>query len=259
MSAIFGFAPSPLSAEMIAQEALSAPLASDERRLVITPNIDHIARLRRDPDFLAAYRQADVITCDGWPVRLYARLRGLKGRRVTGYDIASALLRAEEIPSWHRFFFVVDSEATAEGVHRWAARRLPEGAVATEIPPHGFLQNAAYCGALAGRIRAHGSTIVMMGVGAPRSEIFGARHRDALPHCWTFCLGQAVMVEAGTIRRAPTPLRHTGLEWAWRLAHEPRRLARRYVGASLGFMMAVADDLRGAPLAGERGAGQEVQ
>ena len=46
------------------------------------------------------------------------------------------------------------------------------------------------------------------------------------------------------IRRAPLALRHTGLEWAWRLVHEPRRLLRRYTKASAGFLAAVREDLR---------------
>ena len=97
---------------------------------------------------------------------------------------------------------------------------------------------------LAGQIREHGTTILLMGVGSPQSEIFIARHRATLPPCWAFSLGQALKVEAGMIRRAPLALRHTGLEWAWRLVHEPRRLLRRYTKASAGFLAAVREDLR---------------
>ena len=243
---IFGFRPSPLSATDIATLALERRRTPDEGVcLVITPNIDHVARLRHDADFAAAYRAADIITCDGWPVALYARLRGLAARRVTGYDIAAALLRHRPIAPWQRLFFVVDGAPTADGIHSWAARRGLSAQVRTIVPPQGFLANVEFCADLARQISRHRTTMLLMGVGAPRSEIFIARHRAALPPCWGFCVGQAVMVEAGTVRRAPPALRHTGLEWAWRLVHEPRRLAHRYVTAGSGFLVAVGNDLLG--------------
>jgi len=242
---IFGFTPSPLSAAEIAAAALR-----DERKpeegvcLVITPNIDYVARLREDAAFLDACRQADIVTCDGWPVAAYARLRGCGSHRVTGYDIAASLMRAPDIAARHRLHFVIDSETTAEGIRAWAAQRNISEQITICVPPPRFIQDTMFCTMLAGQIREHRATILLMGVGSPQSELFIARHRAMLPPCWAFSLGQALKVEAGAIRRAPVALRHTGLEWAWRLMHEPRRLLRRYATASAGFVAAVRDDIR---------------
>ncbi|WP_237216772.1 WecB/TagA/CpsF family glycosyltransferase, partial [Falsiroseomonas oryziterrae] len=43
------------------------------------------------------------------------------------------------------------------------------------------------------------------------------------------CIGASLLFLSGEERRAPRPLQRAGLEWAWRLAQDPRRLARRYL------------------------------
>jgi N-acetylglucosaminyldiphosphoundecaprenol N-acetyl-beta-D-mannosaminyltransferase len=94
-------------------------------------------------------------------------------------------------------------------------------------------------------VRAARPEILVMTLGAPVSEEFVARHQAVLPHCWVLCAGQAVRVELGLIRRAPSFLRHCGLEWAWRIHQEPLRLGVRYLRALAWFPFAVIADLLG--------------
>ncbi|MBN8925201.1 MAG: hypothetical protein BGO51_07480 [Rhodospirillales bacterium 69-11] len=241
----FGLTLSPASAQQIADEALSTRRAPAEGvGLVVTPNIEHIARLRRNPALAEAYRNAAVTVCDGWPVRRYATMCGLSVERVTGCDIAVALMAPESYAPWQRLFFVLDSAETERAVLDWAAERGLADRVATTIPPFGFETDEAYCRDMAGRIAAHGTTLLLMAVGAPRSEIFVDRHRALLPPCWAFCVGQAVKIALGLVQRAPGRWQAVGLEWLWRLRQEPRRLARRYVVSSVGFALAVIEDRR---------------
>jgi N-acetylglucosaminyldiphosphoundecaprenol N-acetyl-beta-D-mannosaminyltransferase len=242
---VFGLSISAMLPEQIVAHALAEPRSINTGvRLVVTPNIEHIARLRTDLALRSAYGAADIIVCDGWPVCGYARLRGYPVRRVTGYDIATQLMGASTISCRHRLFFVLDSADTVFELQAWAARRGLDGQVMTAVPSFGFEHDEGACRGLAAQIHAHGTSLLVMGVGAPRSEIFVHRHRDLLPPCWAFCLGGAVKAELGILRRAPKPLRRLGLEWLWRLAHEPRRLARRYFESSGAFLVAIADDLR---------------
>jgi N-acetylglucosaminyldiphosphoundecaprenol N-acetyl-beta-D-mannosaminyltransferase len=99
---------------------------------------------------------------------------------------------------------------------------------------------------MATRIQDHGATLLMMGVGAPRSEIFIDRYRASLPPCWAFCVGQAIKIALGLVQRAPDAWQAVGMEWLWRLRQEPTRLARRYVVSSVGFALAVLEDQRRA-------------
>jgi N-acetylglucosaminyldiphosphoundecaprenol N-acetyl-beta-D-mannosaminyltransferase len=235
----FGLTLSMDSARDIVSTALRQPPANGVS-LVVTPNIDHIATIRRSPALARAYRKAARIVCDGWPVQLYARFCGLKVDRVTGCEITADLMRLAPYPTPQRFFFVVDTVATQLAVETWAERNGVASAVM--VPPFGFDRDPSYCEHLADAIRAHGTTILLMAVGAPRSEVFVDTYRANLPSCWAFCVGQAVKIELGLVRRASSTWRSAGLEWLWRLLQEPSRLTKRYVTATIGFGFAVIED-----------------
>jgi N-acetylglucosaminyldiphosphoundecaprenol N-acetyl-beta-D-mannosaminyltransferase len=77
------------------------------------------------------------------------------------------------------------------------------------------------------RIRASGAAIVLVGLGAPKQERWITRHADDLVDVRiAMGIGGAFEMWGGTLRRAPRFLRRLGLEWAWRLVLEPRRLPR---------------------------------
>jgi N-acetylglucosaminyldiphosphoundecaprenol N-acetyl-beta-D-mannosaminyltransferase len=213
---------------------------TDGVALVVTPNIDHIATIRRFPPLARAYRNAARIVCDGWPVQVYARWCGLHVRRVTGCDLTSELMRLAPGNRSQRLFFVVDSGVTERAVRDWAARTAV--ACDVSVPPLVFDRDAAYCARLAEAIQAHGTTILIMAVGAPRSEVFVDTYREVLPPCWAFCVGQAVKTELGLVRRASWRWQSLGMEWLWRMLQEPSRLAGRYMSAAIGFSFAVVED-----------------
>jgi N-acetylglucosaminyldiphosphoundecaprenol N-acetyl-beta-D-mannosaminyltransferase len=239
----FGLRLSTASAQEIASLALTAKRRNDQGvGLVVTPNIDHIAWLRRSTGLVRAYGNAETVVCDGWPVQLYARARGLPVRRVTGCEIASELMRGAANSSSQRFYFVVDKSETSDAVQAWAAANGLANRVASFVPPMGFLEKEDLCRELAERIRSHATTVLLMGVGAPRSEIFIDQWRNELPPCWAFCVGQAIKIELGMVRRAPRSVQAAGMEWFWRIAQEPRRLTGRYLRSSFAFVMAVLED-----------------
>ena len=235
----FGLLLSTGSAHDIASTAIRQR-PDEDVTLVLTPNLHHIATIRRSPALAQAYLHTACIVCDGWPVQLYARLCGHSVARVTGCEITSELMRMARYPAWQQFYFVVDSPCTEQAVHQWAARSAV--ACGITIPPLGFEQDAEYCERLARSIAAHGTTVLIMAVGAPRSEVFVDTHRTILPRCWAFCVGQAVKIELGLVRRAPSGWQSIGLEWLWRLLQEPSRLTKRYVTATIGFAAAVIED-----------------
>ncbi len=78
------------------------------------------------------------------------------------------------------------------------------------------------------QIRQSGAKITFVGLGCPRQEVFTFELREALSMP-TLAVGAAFNFHAGELARAPEFLQRNGLEWLFRLAHEPRRLWRRYV------------------------------
>lgn len=240
---IFGFQPSALeAAELCARVGGTVPRGGGPR-LIVTPNLDHVVQLSRNANFRAAYCRAKLILCDGFPVHYYARLRGHRVRRVTGCEIATHLLAPGAINPEHRLLFIVDHAQTASAVNQWAAERGIESRVAAIVPRLGFVHDPDTCRRLALAARENGTTLLIMGVGAPQSEIFVDRYREVLPDCWALCVGQAVKIALGLVRRAPLVMQRLHMEWLWRLMQEPRRLGRRYATGAFLFVAAVADDL----------------
>ena len=224
---------SPLEADDVV-EAILADVATSEVRLVVTPNLDHVRRLRI-PAFAAAYASAALVCPDGLPVLLYARLRGLRLRaRVTGCELFSRLSRHVGLRK-HDLFLVVESQSTALAARRWAAGLGLADRMSIVAAPTNLDSDRGAQAELAQRIGAARPTILVMTLGAPVSEVFVHRNRHLLPPCWALCVGQALRVELALTRRAPGVWQRLGLEWLWRLGHEPRRLLSRYVQSLAWF------------------------
>lgn len=240
---IFGLEISPLDAAQIARKVVEEPPPSPTG-LVVTPNIQNVALLQENAASRAAYSRAAIITCDGFPVHYYARLRGCPSPgRVTGCDITEFILNYPSFSAGQRFFFVVATEDLAAAVQDWAVRRGLQGRVATAVPEFGFERDAEKCSALAQAIRAHGTTILFLGLGSPKSEVFADLYRAELPPCWILCIGQAVKMALGLTPKPPALIKALNLEWVWRMILEPRRLIGRYVWSSGQFLVAIARDL----------------
>jgi N-acetylglucosaminyldiphosphoundecaprenol N-acetyl-beta-D-mannosaminyltransferase len=253
---LFGFTISPASrGELTHAITRDAPRPGGGVRLVVTMNLDHVVRLQKDPEFRAAYRRAWAITADGAPIQLYGRLRGARTSRCAGSDLLVDLAAAFS-PDRHRLFFVVSTPATGERLKaRFEAAGFADG-VAFASPPFGFETDAARSAALCDAIRRHRTTHLVLGLGAPKSEVWIDRHRAALGDIYACAFGSAPDFLVGTARRAPEGLRRLGLEWAWRVAHDPRRLWRRYFIDAWAFLPAVARDLLGRETAEPVGPSQ---
>jgi exopolysaccharide biosynthesis WecB/TagA/CpsF family protein len=213
-------------------------------QLVVTPNLDHI-RLLRHRAFAAAYASAAIVCADGFPLAAYAWVRRAgKARAITGCDIIHHVMRHAGL-SAIRVAVVLESEATRKCLEQWLADRGMLGNWTIIVAPAAFSTRAEEQRHLAASVAAARPQIALVTLGAPTSETFVNTNRDILPPCWVLCVGQALRVEIGMVRRAPLVMRALGLEWAWRICQEPMRLLPRYLKAGLWFPLAVARDLLG--------------
>jgi N-acetylglucosaminyldiphosphoundecaprenol N-acetyl-beta-D-mannosaminyltransferase len=97
--------------------------------------------------------------------------------------------------------------------------------------------------AVAEEINRSRADIVWAGIGVPKQEKWMASMRDRLDAPLLLGVGAAFDFHAGLVPQAPNWLQEAGLEWAFRLAHEPRRLCRRYARYNPRFMAAFARQL----------------
>lgn len=236
---LFGLRFQTGSAESIV--AAVAARRDDGPRMIVTANVDHIVQLSTDPAFRGAYSRAAARTLDGMPLVWLARAACRRPvHRVTGHDLMGCVMA--DPPAFARRIFLVSARQDAADAlaTRLRDRGLPDGAVASAVPPFGFEADPDYSAALAARIRAHGTTLLVMGVGAPKSEIWIDRHRATLGDPVVFCIGDALNVAAGYLSRAPGLMQRLGLEWIFRFIQAPRRLFRRYFVKSWRFIGIVA-------------------
>jgi N-acetylglucosaminyldiphosphoundecaprenol N-acetyl-beta-D-mannosaminyltransferase len=245
MAAVFGLEFSPLTQAELAAILLNTKVPRGRGPLsILTANLDHIVQIRNNPELRAAYHGAWVVTADGMPVFVYARMRGASAlSRVTGSDLVAEVLPALS-PAGNRCFFVASNEVVAERLRAYLVTRgFTQESLAFAIPPYGFDHDPSYSDQLAGRIQRHGTTHLFFGIGAPTSEVWIHRHRQRLGDCYAMSIGAGIEFFTQTKRRAPLWMRKFGFEWLWRVLQEPRRLHRRYFVSSWRFLSAVKDDL----------------
>ena len=101
-------------------------------------------------------------------------------------------------------------------------------------------------GLITEKIRSSGANLIWVGLGCPKQEHWIAANKDRLPPGVYFGIGAAFAFHAGEVRQAPPLVQRLGLEWAYRVAMEPRRLFKRYFTYNSLFLYHLArDHMRG--------------
>ena len=200
----------------------------EQGRYVCVANVHMTMEGWDDPAFRRLVNDADLVTPDGMPlVWALRRLGTHDAQRVYGPTLTlhvCDLAAREAVPVG---FYGGRPEAIDRLVPNLRAR-FPALTVAfAESPPFRAL-TPAEDEAVVARIRASGARVLFVGLGCPKQERWMAAHRDRLPLV-QLGVGAAFDFHAGMVRQAPPALQRAGLEWAFRLAMEPRRLARRYL------------------------------
>lgn len=227
-----------------------APVDGEPPLTIFSCNVDMLAKSSRDPDFARTLAGADLLTADGMPIVWLGRaLGGTFPERVTGADLLPAISEACAREG-HSIYLL----GAAEGVAAEAANRLrlahPSLRVAgTLSPPPDFERSAETLGPVLEAVRAARPDVLFLAMGAPRQERFLEAHGAALGVKVALAIGAAIDMAAGRVRRAPVLVQRAGAEWLWRMAREPRRLARRYLAEDSVFawmaMRALWEQARG--------------
>ena len=207
---------------------LAAAIGGPRLIQVSTINLDFIVRAQRDPDLRRIFQRSDLNLADGAPVVWLARLLGapMPGR-VAGADLVPALLA--EAACTRARVFLLGGEA---GVAIAAAARICElypGLVVagTYEPPRAAIDEMNNSEILA-RINETNPDVLLVALGHPKQERWIDLHRERLTVSVAIGVGCVFDLIAGRSRRAPLWIQHAGLEWAYRLVREPRRLLGRY-------------------------------
>ena len=234
-------------AEAIAR--IDALVRAHLHAMVVTPNVDHVVRADREPDYAALVRRADLVIPDGQPLIWAARLLGTPLKeRVAGSDLFPALC-AHAAAAGYRVFFLGGDPGVADAAARVLAERLPGlRIVGTYCPPMGFEQDAAERRRTLEAVRAARPQLVFVGLGSPKQERWIATQQHEYGPAVSIGVGISFSFIAGHVKRAPRWMQRMGLEWLHRLTQEPRRLWRRYLVTDVGFLGIVMRQWRQARL-----------
>jgi N-acetylglucosaminyldiphosphoundecaprenol N-acetyl-beta-D-mannosaminyltransferase len=222
-------------------------LARGDGGRIITPNVDIMRQAADSPAVREMISDASLVVADGMPVIWASRIAGRRRRarrlpeRIAGADLVWSLSQvcAED----GRRIFVVGGAPAEDGRPAGAQRAAAVLSIRYRglrvagscSPAYGFDRDPRQWAAVCAEVIDAKPDLVFVGVGFPRQELLINALRPELPNTWFLGCGASVDFVVGDRRRAPRLMRRTGLEWAYRLAQEPRRLGPRYLRTDLPY------------------------
>jgi N-acetylglucosaminyldiphosphoundecaprenol N-acetyl-beta-D-mannosaminyltransferase len=233
---VFGVDIDPVTEEQLVHLPEAVILAG-ERRTVLYANVHVLNQAWADGGLREILRAADVVYCDGAGVAFAARLLGqwLPGR-TTGADWIHPFAAASAAGGFSLYLL-----GSAPGIAEQAAGKLTSRYPGLTVvgSHHGYVQTPNEASAVVAEINSAEPDILLVGMGTPVQERWIAAHRADIgaPVCWA--VGALFDYVAGVLPRGPRWMVDHSLEWVFRLAVEPRRLAGRYLIGNPKFLLRV--------------------
>lgn len=196
-------------------------LRAEGPHYVVTPNPEIVEICRKNPEAMRAVNGADLVLADGIGIIKGARILGtpLKARN-PGIEFAAYLMK--EMAEKGLSLYLLGAKP---GVAEAAGKRLAEKYPGLKIAGthDGYFQED---GPVIEDIRRSGADCVFVCLGAPKQELWMAKHGEAAGARLLCGLGGSLDVFAGVVERAPKFWSDHGLEWFYRLCKDPRRAGR---------------------------------
>jgi N-acetylglucosaminyldiphosphoundecaprenol N-acetyl-beta-D-mannosaminyltransferase len=211
--------------------------AVEERRphQHVVINAAKVVSMHDDERLADIIRRCDFVQADGMPIVWFSRLAGRPlPQRVAGADLFERLVATAAADGTSVYFLGARPEVVEQVVEVFT-RRHPGLRVAGYHD--GFWSDDDE---VVAHVRACRPDYLFLAIPSPRKEFWLAEHLDALGVPFVMGVGGSFDVVAGVVSRAPQWMQQLGLEWSWRLLHEPRRMFRRYLVGNSRFLALAA-------------------
>jgi N-acetylglucosaminyldiphosphoundecaprenol N-acetyl-beta-D-mannosaminyltransferase len=208
----------------------SQKIAAGERAVVANHNLHSLYLLRREPLVREFFRRADLIEVDSTPLIHWMRLVGRHSRpfhRCTYLDWRDAFWALAAEQGW-RIFYLGGAPGVAQAAATSLAARYPGLKLMVRDGYFDAAPGSDDNAAVLRQIDDFAPQVLFVGMGMPRQEIWMSQNASWLPNCVMFSVGAAFDYEAGVQIAAPRWMGGLGVEWLFRLLHDPRRLFSRY-------------------------------
>lgn len=238
------------------REAASSAIAwareGGRARAIEAADVHVITRARHEPEFAESIRRFDLICPDGmplvWAINSRVSHQARLEERVSGAELMGEVFRQSAGDPGLRHFLLGGSLELLEELRGKLAETFPGAEIAGFYSPPFGDWPADEFDRIAEAIRSSGANLVWVGLGCPKQERWIADHLPRLPHAVYFGIGAAFAFHAGRVSRAPGWCQKAGLEWAYRVLREPRRLFRRYLTYNSLFLWYTLRDALRPPL-----------
>ncbi len=215
-------------------DELAARIDRGQQTQVVTANPEIVMIAQGNPDFQSVLDQAYVVP-DGIGIVYAAKWLNLPiYERVTGVELLAALMQKADEKQWKVYLL-----GAAPDVNRLAAEKLAQRYPHAQIVGRrdGYFR-AEEDEIVAADIAIHKPDVLFVAMGAPRQDIWIAKHRHQLNTSLVMGVGGSFDVLAGTVKRAPSIWQKLHMEWLYRLLKQPSRWKRqlaipRFVGTVL--------------------------
>lgn len=195
-------------------------------RFLVTPNVDHLVRVAKEPEvFNPLYEASWISVCDSRILELLANISGIPLKAVPGSDLTQQL-----------FDNVIthDDSITIIGADAEIIENVKSQYGLTKInhyePPFGLRHKPDEVAKAAAFIAANPARYVFICVGSPQQEMIAKACLDRSDCVGLgLCVGASLEFLTGRVKRAPKWMQRSRIEWLHRLASEPKRLWKRYL------------------------------
>jgi N-acetylglucosaminyldiphosphoundecaprenol N-acetyl-beta-D-mannosaminyltransferase len=200
-------------------------------------NAAKLVAAQHDPELRRIVEGCELVSADGQAVVWASRLLGDPlPERVAGIDLMHELFALAERRGFRVFILGAKADVLEQARDKLRAQYPQLLLVGARDGYFSESQDAE----VAEEVRAAGPDILFVAISSPRKEYWLGRYGRTIDVPFVMGVGGAIDVVAGVTQRAPLLLQRLGLEWAYRLAQEPRRLWRRYAVTNARFLLLVA-------------------
>ncbi|MBX7097205.1 MAG: WecB/TagA/CpsF family glycosyltransferase [Myxococcaceae bacterium] len=227
-----------------ALDAIEALVEAKAGGYVVTPNIDHVVLAESNTAFRDAYQGAALSLVDGQPLVWVSKQVGERlPDKISGSDLIWPLLERAAKKQW-RVYFLGAGPGVAEKAAQVVRERYGTNVVGCDSPMVPKDAQPEAMKAVFDKLKAAKPDVVLFALGAPKQEVLMHRCMALYAPAVGLGIGAGLDFIAGTVARAPVWMQRAGLEWAYRLSREPKRLWRRYLVDDPKFLVILARTLR---------------
>ena len=208
--------------------------------LIFTPNVQRLIYGIKNKQTEEIYKKADMLIPDGMPLIWASKLLGVPLKeKVSGSDLLPLFCQSASKSGYTMYFLGADPGVAEDAKNILTDKNPGLQIVGTYSPPYGFEKEDKEINKIIEMIKEKKPHVLFVGLGFPKEESFLWKYRDEFHVPVSIGIGATFDFITGKQKRAPKWMQNYGLEWFYRLCHDPRRLWKRYLIGNTLFIFLI--------------------